>query len=113
MEEVKQQIEFEHFKNIDLRIGTVREAEAVADSTKLLKLKVDFGHESRQVLAGIRKSYEPESLIGKSVLFVLNLKPRQIAGFESQAMILVAHGDDGNFKLLQPDGASMPGSVVT
>jgi len=82
-------ISFEEFKKVELKIGKILEAERVDGSEKLLKLKVDFGEsEPRQVISGIAKSYKLEKLVGKEFLFTTNLEPRNIMGFESQAMIL-------------------------
>lgn len=81
-------IDFENFLQIDLRVGQVLEAEAVPKSSKLLKLLIDLGEEKRTVVSGIKKHYEAESLIGKKLICVANLKPATIMGIESQGMIL-------------------------
>ena len=96
-ESKKDYIEFDDFMKVDLRVGTVLEAENVPKSEKLLKLKVDIGEENpRQILAGIAKDYEPESLIGKQIVVVANLKPRKMMGLESQGMVCAASIGDGD-----------------
>ena len=103
-------IKFDDFQKLDLRIGTVLEAEAVPKSKKLIRTTVDLGFETRQVLAGVAEHLTPEELLGRHVVVVANLKPRKIFGFESQGMLLMAEGRDGR---LVPVGAdSEPGSVV-
>jgi len=84
----------EDFMKIDLRVGKIISAERVEKSEKLIKLKVDIGSETRQVVAGIGKSYGPEELMGKSVIVVANLKPAKLMGIESQGMLLAASNGD-------------------
>jgi methionyl-tRNA synthetase len=84
------QIGIDDFARIDLRVGKILTAERVPKSTKLLKLQVDLGTETRQVLAGIGTTYEPDALIGRLVAVVANLKPATLMGLESQGMILAA-----------------------
>lgn len=83
-----EQITIEDFMKLDLRTAKILEAEKVKKSKKLIKLKVDLGTEQRQVLAGISEAYEPEQLIGRTVILVANLKPVKLMGLESQGMIL-------------------------
>jgi len=111
--ETKPLISYEDFSKLDLRIGTVLEVELVADSSKLLKLLVSIGEEKRQIIAGIQKSYAPESLIGRQILLIVNLEPRKLAGLESQGMILAAHAEDGSPILLFPEKAAPNGSTVS
>jgi methionyl-tRNA synthetase len=87
-------ITIDDFAKLDLRVAKVLEAERVEGSNKLLKLRVEMGSETRQVVSGIAKHYSPESLIGKSVILVANLKPVKLKGIESQGMILAASNDD-------------------
>ena len=75
---------------VDLRTGKILEAEKVKKSKKLIQLKVDIGTETRQILAGIAENYEPENLIGRTVIIVANLKPAKLMGIESQGMVLAA-----------------------
>ena len=85
-------INFDDFVRVDLRVGTVLEAEKVEKSNKLLNLKVNLGKEIgvRQILSGIAKQYNPEDLIGKQIIIVANLAARKMMGMESQGMILAA-----------------------
>jgi len=94
-------ITFEDFAKLDIRIGTIVEAEAVEGADKILKLVVDLGDEKRTIAAGIAEFYTPEELIGKQVSVLTNLEPRTFRGVESQGMILAA--DDGKPVLLHPD----------
>jgi len=87
-------ITIEDFAKLDLRVVKVLEAEKVEGSDKLLKLKVEMGAETRQVVSGIAKHYTPESLVGKSLILVANLKPAKLRGIESQGMILAADSGD-------------------
>ncbi|MCG8565070.1 MAG: methionine--tRNA ligase subunit beta, partial [Desulfobacterales bacterium] len=87
---LKDEITIDDFAKIDLRSGKVLEAEKVKKSNKLLKLKVDLGAETRQIIAGIAKSYSPDDLIGKEVIVVANLKEAKLMGEVSQGMILAA-----------------------
>ena len=83
-------IKFEDFQKMEIKVGTIVEAEKIANADKLLKLVVDTGGEKRQVVAGIALQYEPEKLIGKQVPVVCNLEPAKIRGTESNGMILCA-----------------------
>ena len=87
-------IGIEDFMKADLRVGRILSAERVEKSEKLVKLKVDIGTETRQVVAGIGKSYTPEDLVGKSIVLVANLKPAKLMGVESQGMLLAASSGD-------------------
>jgi methionyl-tRNA synthetase len=87
-------IGIEDFMKVDLRVGKIISAERVEKSQKLIRLKVDIGTETRQVIAGIGKSYAPEELAGKSVVIVANLKPAKLMGIESQGMLLAASSED-------------------
>lgn len=103
---------YEDFSKIELRVGIVKSAEEVPGSEKLLKLIVDFGDEERQVIAGIRKFYQPEELIGNRFVFVTNLQRRKIMGLESQAMLLAAEDEEGNVVALRPEKDIAPGSRI-
>ena len=87
-------IGIEDFMKADLRVGKIVSAERVEKSEKLMKLKVDIGRETRQVVAGIGKSYTPEDLTGKTIVIVTNLKPAKLMGVESQGMLLAANSGD-------------------
>lgn len=84
------QISIDEFMKIQLKTATVLAAERVPKSEKLLKLRVSLGTEERQIVAGIGKKYEPESLVGKTIVIVANLKPAKLMGIESQGMVLAA-----------------------
>ncbi len=103
-------ISIDDLKKVEIRAGEILSAEKIEGSEKLLKLKVSFGTEERQVLSGISKYFpDPATLVGKRVAFVTNLAPRMMMGLESQAMILAAGGDgDEPFSLFETTAA--PGS---
>jgi methionyl-tRNA synthetase len=109
---IKENIDFESFQKMDIRIAKVLEAERVPKTKKLLKLIVEVGSEKRTVVSGIAESYSPEEMIGKSVLFLANLAPREIKGIESQGMILMADIADGKLSILQPERDTPSGSEV-
>jgi methionine--tRNA ligase beta chain len=113
-EEAKQteEITFDYFEKVDLRVGKIIEATAVPESKKLLKIQVDFGTEQRQCIAGLLKYYKPEDLVGKKCVFLLNLQRRMLAGLESQAMILAAEDAAGNVSVLQPEKDIAEGSKI-
>jgi len=111
--EGKDIIAFEDFLKLDLVVGRVVSAEAVEGSNKLLKVDVDLGSESRQVVAGIAKSYDVDDLVGASVVMLRNLKPRKVFGVESQGMILAAEGADGALSVLTPHRQMPAGSEVS
>jgi len=91
--EEAEQVTIDEFMKIDLRTGKILAAEKVKKSKKLIKLKVDIGDETRQVLAGIAEAYEPDQLIGRTIVLVANLKPAKLMGIESQGMILAGSAD--------------------
>ncbi len=110
---LREQIQYDDFAKMDIRIGTITEAERVPKSDKLLKLKVDDGLGTRQILSGIAKHFSPEEIIGKQVTFLANLAPRKMMGQESQGMILMAEDRDGKLALLQPDQPVWNGGTVS
>jgi methionyl-tRNA synthetase len=105
-------ISIDDIKKLDMRLGKVLVAEAVPDSDKLIRFELDFGEEQpRQILSAIREWYtEPEALVGKMMLFVINLEPRMIRGLESQGMLLAVGEDKPVF--LIPEESATPGSKV-
>ena len=109
--EKKAEIPYEHFGALDIRIGEIKEAGPVKGSNKLVKLMVDIGGETRQVVAGIAASYPPDRLVGTQVVVLVNLKPAKLFGIESQAMLLAADVA-GAAVLLRPDGPVQTGSKV-
>lgn len=88
-------ISIDDFAKVELRVAQVKVAERVPKADKLLRLEVDLGYETRQILAGIAESYTPESLIGRKVVIVANLAPRKLRGFESNGMIVAASAEGG------------------
>ncbi len=108
----KSEIMFDEFSKMDIRIGTVLEAERVPKTQKLLKLKVDTGLDVRILISGIAEFYSPENIIGKQVCILANLQPRNIKGVESKGMILMAEGPDGVLKLVSPTELIQNGSTV-
>ncbi len=110
--EEAQEAGIEDFRKISLRVARVVAAEKVPKSEKLLKIRVSLGSEERQVIAGIAKHYEPETLVGKKVIIVANLRPAKLMGLESRGMILAASDDAGNLSILTLDGDLPEGSVV-
>jgi methionyl-tRNA synthetase len=105
-------ITIDDFAKIDLRTAKILEAEKMPKSQRLLKLKVDVGEgEPRTILAGIAESYEPEQLVGKSIVIVANLAPRKMMGLESQGMVLAASPDGGKAIVLNSEPSS-PGTRV-
>ena len=105
-------INFEEFQKIELKIAKILKAEKIEGSEKLIKLQLDLNEgEPRQILAGIAKSYEPEDLVGKELVIVANLEPKEIFGMESRGMLLAAD-DDGKPVLLKPDKEVSPGTKV-
>lgn len=99
------------FQKLSIKIGTIRKAEAVEGSSKLLKLDIDLGHEKRQILAGIGQKYDPKDLKGKQIPILANLDSRMMMGLESQGMILAADVD-GEPVLLHPDSKIANGTSV-
>ena len=109
-EEAKPVIEYKDFAQLDLRMGRVLSAVRVRKSRKLLNLQVDLGFETRQILAGVAEHFDAESLVGRRVVAVANLKPRKMMGLESQGMLLMAEDRDGRLTLVTADGEE--GAVV-
>ncbi len=110
--QVPENISIDYLSKVDLRVGRILEASDVADSRKLLKLSVDLGSETRQIFAGIKGEYEPQSLIGRSVVVVANLEPRKMKFGNSEGMVLAAHDEDGLW-LIDVDSKAKPGSTIS
>ncbi|NVO19902.1 MAG: methionine--tRNA ligase [Bacteroidetes bacterium] len=108
----KAEITYDDFGKIDLRIGTIIEAEKVAKTQKLLKLTIDTGLDKRTVVSGIAEHYQPEEIIGQKVVFLLNLAPRNLKGIESKGMILMAENKEGKLCFVAPTEAFDPGSEI-
>ena len=109
----KEEIRYDDFIKLDIRIGTILEAEKVKKSKKLIKLKVDTGLDERVVMSGIAQYFEPQEIIGKQVTVLINLAPREIMGVESQGMILMAEDADGSLRFIQPSEITKSGAVVS
>lgn len=107
-------ITFDDFAKIKLRVGRVLEASEHPNADKLLVLKVDLGDEQRQIVAGLKAFYDPESLVGKNLIIVANLAPRKMRGLESQGMLLAASTDDhSQVIIVTTDTDIAPGSGVS
>jgi methionyl-tRNA synthetase len=109
----KEIIEFDDFTKLDIRIGTILEAEKVAKTKKLLKLKVDVGIDVRTIVSGIAESFSPEEIIGQQVSVLVNLAPRKIRGVESQGMILMTDTPDGKLAFVEPEKKVKNGQEVS
>lgn len=109
---IKENIPFETFEKLDIRVGTVLSCEKVKKSKKLLKFEIADGAENRTIVSGIAHFYNPEDLIGKQVCFVANLAPRTINGIESQGMILSAVNFDDSLSVVTVDRKVVPGSQI-
>ncbi|TNF45885.1 MAG: methionine--tRNA ligase [Bacteroidetes bacterium] len=108
----KEEVTFDDFSKMDIRLGTILEAEKVEKADKLLKLLVDTGIDKRTIVSGIAEHYSPEEVIGKTVQVLLNLAPRKIRGIESQGMILMAEDAEGKLSFMTPEkGFSAGGGV--
>ena len=113
VEPQKETIEFDDFTKLDIRIGTILEAEKVAKTKKLLKLKVDVGIDTRTIVSGIAESFSPEEIIGQQVSVLVNLAPRKIRGVESQGMILMTDTPDGKLAFVEPTKEVKNGQQVS
>ena len=110
---VKENVDFETFEKMDIRVGHIKDCQKVKKSKKLLQFTIDDGSgKDRTILSGIAAYYEPEQLIGKDVLFVANFAPRKMMGIESQGMILSAVNFDGSLNVTSVLGNVKPGSQV-
>ena len=107
-------IQYDDFAKLDLRVGRIVEAGPHPNADKLLLVQVDLGTETRQICAGLVGQYEPDALVGKSIIVVANLAPRTMRGEVSQGMLLAASSDDdGQVILLTPERDIAPGSRVS
>jgi len=98
---------------MDIRVGTILEAEKVPKTKKLLKLKIDTGIDQRTVVSGIAEFFAPADIIGRQVCVLANLEPRTIKGITSQGMILMAEDADGRLDFVSPATAVKPGRTVS
>ena len=110
---VKENIQFDTFEKLDIRVGTVLECEKVPKADKLLRFLLDDGLEKRTILSGIAAYYpNPQELVGRQVCFIANLEPRKLRGILSEGMILSAENSDGRLALVSPTKEVLPGSQV-
>ncbi len=113
----KPQINYDDFAKLDLRIATIRDAQPHPNADRLLKLDIDLGNETRQVCAGVKQYYDPQSLVGKQIVVVINLEPRMIRGELSNGMLLAASAMDGDeirdIVLLEPTKSVPNGTTVS
>ena len=109
---IRENIEFDDFTKLDIRVGKVLECTKVPKADKLLQFRIDDGLGGRTIISGIAKHYAPEDLVGKQVCFIANLAPRKLRGIESQGMILSAEDADGRLVVVTPANDVAPGSEV-
>lgn len=112
-EPAKDNCTYDDFMKMDIRVGTILEAERVPKTDKLLKLKIDTGIDQRTVVSGIAVDHKPEDIIGKQVSILVNLEPRKIRGIESQGMILMAQDASGKLNFIIPDDLTKNGSGIS
>ncbi len=112
VEAQKEEVSFDDFQKMDIRVSTILEAEKVAKTKKLLKLTIDTGIDKRTIVSGIAEYYTPEQLVGRQVLVLANLAPREIKGIESRGMILMAEDALGRLVLVQPEDKTMSGAMI-
>ncbi len=110
--EQKTEVTFDDFQKMDIRVSTILAAEKVAKTKKLLKLTIDTGIDKRTIVSGIAEYYSPEQLVGRQVLVLANLAPREIKGIESRGMILMAEDALGRLVIVQPEDKTMSGAMV-
>jgi methionyl-tRNA synthetase len=104
-------ITIDQFKTVELRVATVVSAEPHPNADRLVVLRVDLGSEQRQIVAGIRATYDPAVLVGRQIVVVANLEPAVLRGIESQGMLLAANGEGGPV-LVSPERLVPAGAVV-
>ena len=109
---VAENVAFDDFLKMDIRVGTVLECTKVPKADKLLQFKIDDGMGGRTIVSGIAKHYNPEDLVGKQVCFIANFEPRKLKGIMSEGMILSAENPDGKLVVIGPTGPVVPGSQV-
>ncbi len=110
--EAKPEISYDDFAKLQLQVGEIIACEEVKKSKKLLCSKVKIGSEVRQILSGIKACYKPEEMVGKKVMVLVNLKPREIAGMMSEGMLLCAEDADGNLALMTPEKQMPAGAEI-
>ena len=110
--EQKETVSFDDFQRMDIRVSTILAAEKVAKTKKLLKLTIDTGIDKRTIVSGIAEHYTPEELVGRQILVLVNLAPREIKGITSNGMILMAEDATGRLVLLQPEQGVNSGAMI-
>jgi methionyl-tRNA synthetase len=110
---VKPEIVYEYFSKLDLRVGKIVSAEKVAKADKLLKLQIDLGFETRTIVSGIAQHFNPEEIVGRQVVVVVNLAPRKMRGIESNGMILMAEDAGGKLHFINPEEVINAGAGVS
>ena len=114
MSDVPEVIQFNDFMKVKLKVATIKQAEVHPQADKLIVLQVDLGDEQRQIVAGLRGHYEPEQLVGRQIVVVTNLAPRNMRGIESNGMLLAASSDDhSQVVVLSPEREVPPGAGVS
>ena len=109
---IKEEIQYDDFSKMDIRIGTITAAQKVAKSKKLLKLTINDGLKDRIILSGIGEHFQPENIVNQQVTFLANLAPRKMMGMESEGMVLMAEDKDGSLSFIQPDKNIWNGAIV-
>ena len=109
---IKEEIQYDDFSKMDIRIGTITAAQKVAKSKKLLKLTINDGLKDRIILSGIGEHFQPENIVNQQVTFLANLAPRKMMGMESEGMVLMAEDKDGSLSFIQPDRNIWNGAIV-
>lgn len=105
-------ITFNDFQNIEIRIGKILSAEKVEGTDKLIKMQIDIGSETRQIVSGIADQFEADQLVGKQIPVLINLEPKKFRGVESQGMILIAEEDNEKLTLIEPQNEVPTGTRV-
>ena len=109
---IKEEIQYDDFSKMDIRVGTIVAAEKVAKSKKLLKLTIADGLKERTILSGIGEHFQPENIVNQQVTFLANLAPRKMMGMESEGMVLMAEDKNGSLSFIQPDKKIWNGGIV-
>jgi methionyl-tRNA synthetase len=112
LDPMKEQVSFDDFTKMDIRVATILEAEKVPKTKKLMKLLVDTGLDKRTIVSGIAEFFEAEKLVGQKVCVLLNLAPRAIKGIESNGMILLSENKDGSLYFVEPDEKAQNGMPI-
>ena len=110
---VKKEINYDDFIKMDLRVGEILNAESVPKSNKLLKFTVDTGLDRRTIVSGVAKHFSSREMVGRKVMVLLNLAPREIMGISSEGMILFAENEDGSLKFVSPDTSAINGAEIS